>query len=189
MNAPETHRFVGRSIPRREDHRLLIGRGQYVADIVLPDMLHVVFVRATLPHARIRGVDLRRAAAAPGVVCALNGADVLSELPPVADNQVSLPKKWRVAIPHRILNPRQPLLATDKVRHVGEAIAVIVAETVQAAQDAAELVEVDLEPLAAVIDPEEAARADAPRLHEQFDSNRLGRTCCCNTERSRPSAP
>ena len=108
------------------------------------------------------------------MVCALSGADVLAELPPVADNQVRLPQKWRVAIPHKILNPQQPLLATDKVRHVGEALAVIVAESRYAAEDAAELAQVELEPLPPVMDPEAAARPGSPVLHEQFDSNLLG---------------
>jgi len=166
--------FIGQPIPRREDHRLLIGQGQYVADLFLPQMLHAVFVRSTLPHARIRSVDLTKAAAAPGVVCALNGADLLKALPPIPDNQVSLPKKWKVAIPHKIINPRQALLATDKVRHVGEAIAVIVAETRYAAEDAAELVEPDFEPLAAVVDPEAALQDGAPLLHEQYRTNLLG---------------
>ena len=67
-------RFVGRSILRREDHRLLTGQGQFIADIVLPRMFHAVFVRSSLAHARIRTVDLRRAASAPGVALALNGA-------------------------------------------------------------------------------------------------------------------
>jgi aerobic carbon-monoxide dehydrogenase large subunit len=174
LSARKPGGFVGRAVLRREDQRLLLGKGQYVADIALPDMLHVVFVRSTLPHARVKSVDLARCLAAPGVVCALSGADVLAELPPVADNQVRLPQKWRVAIPHTILNPQQPLLATDKVRHVGEALAVIVAESRYAAEDAAELAQVELEPLPPVMDPEAAARPGSPVLHEQFDSNLLG---------------
>jgi aerobic carbon-monoxide dehydrogenase large subunit len=137
-------------------------------------MLHAVFVRSTLPHARIRAVDLSQAAAAPGVVCALSGADLAKALPPIPDNQVALPKKWKVAIPHSILNPRQALLATDKVRHVGEALAVIVAESRDAAEDAAELVQLDLEPLPAVVDPEAALGPGAPILHEQYRTNLLG---------------
>ena len=150
--------FVGRSLRRREDRRLLIGEGQYVADLELPRMLHVAFVRSPLAHGRIRTVDLSRAVSAPGVVYALNGADLLKLLPPVSDSQLSLPSKWKTLVEHKLLNPQQPLLAHDKVRHVGEAIAVIVADSRYAAEDAAELVDLDIESLPAVVDAEAALR-------------------------------
>src|SRR5437899_797154 len=121
--------YIGRSLRRREDRRLLTGEGQFIADLVLPRTLHAVLVRSPVAHARIRSVDLSRAAAAPGVVLALNGADLLQLLPPVPEGQISLPSKWTSVIQHKFLNPQQPLLAHDKVRHVGEAIAVIVAES------------------------------------------------------------
>ena len=135
--------YVGRSLLRREDRRLLIGHGQFVADLKLPGMLHAVFVRSQVAHARIRSVDLSRAAAAPGVAYVLSGADLLQLLPPVPDTQFSLPRKWTTQVQHKFLNPQQPLLAHDKVRHVGEAVAVIVAESRYLAEDAAELVTVD----------------------------------------------
>ena len=139
--------YVGRSLLRREDRRLLTGQGQFIADLVLPRMLHAVLVRSPVAHARIRSVDLSRAAAMPGVVVALNGADLLRLLPPVPEGQISMPSKWTTAIQHKFLNPQEPLLAHDKVRHVGEAIAIIVAETRDQAEDAAELVACDLEAL------------------------------------------
>ena len=116
-------------------------------------------------------VDLVRAAAAPGVALALSGPDLARLLPPVPDHQVSLPKKWREAVRHTIRNPQQALLAADKVRHVGEAYAVIVADSRYAAEDAAALVEADFEPLPAVVDPEAALRPDAALVHEQFGTN------------------
>src|SRR5258708_6785266 len=131
--------YVGRSLLRREDHRLLIGQGQFVADLVLPRMLHAVLVRSPVAHARIRSVDLAAVAVAPGVICALNGADLLRMLPPVPEGQISLPRKWTSVIQHQFLSPQQPLLAHDKVRHVGEAMAIIVAESRAQAEDAAEL--------------------------------------------------
>lgn len=146
--------FVGQSLPRREDARLLVGRGQFVADLKLPDMLHAVFVRSQVAHAHIRSVDLSRAVTAPGVILAMNGADLLQLLPPVPDTQLSLPQKWTTQVQHTFRNPQQPLLAHDKVRHVGEAVAVILAESRYLAEDAAELVTVDLEPLPAVVDAE-----------------------------------
>src|SRR5438874_13607924 len=86
--------YIGRSLLRREDRRLLTGEGQFVADIVLPRMLHAVFVRSPLAHARIRAVELSRAAAMPGVVLALSGPDLMRLLPPVPEGQISLPSKW-----------------------------------------------------------------------------------------------
>src|SRR5579864_3636084 len=95
--------YIGRSLPRREDARLLTGNGQYVADLELPGMLHAVFVRSQVAHARIRAVDVSRAAAAPGVALVLSGAALQQALPPVADHQIALPAKWKTAVPHVIL--------------------------------------------------------------------------------------
>jgi carbon-monoxide dehydrogenase large subunit len=156
IGSPDFGPWVGRSIKRREDQRLLTGQGQFVADIVLPKMLHAVLVRSPLAHARIRAVDVSHAANAPGVVHAMNGADLLALLPPVPEGQISLPPKWTTQIQHKFLNPQEPLLAHDKARHVGEALAIIVAETRHQAEDAAELVTLDLEELPAVVDPEAA---------------------------------
>ena len=137
-------------------------------------MLHAVLVRSPVAHARIRSVDLSRAAAAPGVVLALNGADLLQLLPPVPEGQISLPRKWTSVIQHKFLNPQQPLLAHDKVRHVGEAVAIIVAESRDQAEDAAERVTWDLEELPAVVDPEAALRPDSPIVHDRFQTNLIG---------------
>src|SRR3954464_3531007 len=106
--------FVGKSLPRREDARLLRGEGQYLADLQLPAMVHVAFVRSPVAHARIRSVDTASAKQLPGVLLVLGGAELEQGRPPVRDTQLPLPAKWRAAISHRILNPRQPLLAVDK---------------------------------------------------------------------------
>jgi carbon-monoxide dehydrogenase large subunit len=166
--------YVGRSLLRREDSRLLTGQGQFTADLVLPRMLHAFFVRSPVAHARIRSVDLSRTAAAPGVLLALNGANLLQLLPPVPEGQISLPSKWTSVIQHKFLNPQQPLLAHDKVRHVGEAIAVVVAETRHQAEDGAELASWDLEELSAVVEPEAALRPDSPIIHDRFQTNLIG---------------
>ena len=166
--------YVGRSLLRREDRRLLTGQGQFIADLVLPRMLHAVVVRSQVAHARIRSVDLTRSRAMPGVVDALNGADLLQLLPPVPEGQISMPSKWATVIQHKFLNPQEPLLAHDKVRHVGEAIAIIVAETRNQAEDAAEQVGIDLEELPAVIDPETALRPDSPLVHDRFGTDLIG---------------
>jgi carbon-monoxide dehydrogenase large subunit len=166
--------YIGQSLLRREDRRLLQGQGQFIADLVLPRMLHMVVVRSQVAHARIRGVDLSRARTMPGVAIALNGADLLKLLPPVPEGQISMPTKWATVIQHKFLNPQEPLLAHDKVRHVGEAIAVIAAETRDQAEDAAEQVVCDLDELPAVINPEAALSAESPILHDRFGTNLIG---------------
>ena len=168
------HPYVGRSLLRREDRRLLTGQGQFIADLVLPRMLHAVFVRSPVAHARIRAVDLSRISTAPGVVLALNGTDLLQLLPPVPEGQISMPSKWTSVIQHKFLNPQQPLLAHDKVRHVGEAIAIVVAECRDQAEDAAEQVAWDLEEVPAVVDPAAALRADSPIVHDRYQTNLIG---------------
>jgi carbon-monoxide dehydrogenase large subunit len=166
--------YVGRSLLRREDQRLLTGRGQFIADLELPRMLHAAFIRSPLAHARIRSVDLSRAGAASGVALTLSGADLVRELPPLPDTQLSLPSKWTTQVQHEFHNPQQPGLAHDKVRHVGEAIAVIVAESRYAAEDAAELVTLDLEPLPVAVSAEAALAAAAPLIHEHLNTNLFG---------------
>src|SRR5581483_6308757 len=174
MNDVSHPPFIGRSLPRREDRRLLTGRGQFIADFELPHMLHAVFVRSPLAHAHIRAIDVSRALAAPGVVYALTGPELVRELPPVPDTQLALPSKWTALVQHKFINPQQPLLAFDKVRHVGEAVAVIVARNRAAAEDAAQLVTLDLDPLAAVLDPEAALAPGATIVHDRFDTNLIG---------------
>ena len=174
MNNLPNISFVGRSISRREDQRLVTGRGQFIADLKLPQMLHAAFVRSPLAHARIRAIDLSGAAKSPGVMYALSGPELAQQLPPVPDTQLTLPSKWTTLVQHKFINPQQPLLAYDKVRHVGEAVAVILAETQYAAEDAAELVRIDLEPLPPVLDPETALRSDATVIHDRFGTNLIG---------------
>ena len=165
--------YIGRSLLRREDRRLLTGRGQFIADLELPRMLHAAFIRSPLAHARIRSVDLSRAAA-PGVALVLSGVELARLLPPLPDTQLSLPSKWTSHIEHEFHNPQQPGLAHDKVRHVGDAVAVVVAESRYAAEDAAELVTLDLDPLPAVVSAEAALASGAPLIHEHLQTNLFG---------------
>src|SRR5260370_7923747 len=164
----ESSRFIGRSMQRREDRGLLTGRGQFIADLTLPGMLHAVFVRSQTAPGRIRSIDVARAAAMPGAAPLLTGADLLRIVPPVAGAQLSLPSKWRTQVQHTIHAPQQPMLAVEKVRHVGEAVAVVVAESRYQAQDAAELVAVDIEPLAAVVDPKAALQPPAQTILDKY---------------------
>ncbi len=174
MNELPQTPFIGRAMTRREDRRLLTGRGQYIADFELPRMLHAVLVRSEVAHARIKAIDVARAATAPGVIHVLTGPELARELPPVSDTQLALPSKWTALVQHKFINPQQPLLAYDKVRHVGEAVAVVVAESRYAAEDAAQLVTLDLEPLPAMLDPERALDAGATIVHDKFATNLIG---------------
>ncbi|MPY72448.1 MAG: molybdopterin-dependent oxidoreductase, partial [Alphaproteobacteria bacterium] len=130
--------LIGTRVNRVEDARLLAGRGRYVADVTLPRIKHAAFVRAWPSHARILSIDTTRARTLPGVVAALTAAD----LPPAT----LVDGNW---IPGLAKTP-QPVLARDKVRFVGEAVAIVVATSRYVAEDAAELVEVDYEQLPAV---------------------------------------
>ena len=173
MSTQSSH-FVGRAMQRREDHRFLTGRGQFIADLTIPGMLHAVFVRSQVAHGRIRSIDVARAATMPGVACVLTGADLHRLVPPVAGAQLSLPSKWRTQVQYSIQAPQQPMLAVDKVRHVGEAVAVVLAESRYQAQDAVEMLVVDVEPLAAVVDAAASLTPEAAIIHEEYSSNLIG---------------
>src|SRR5262245_22034476 len=110
MRELKTEQFVGRPMPRREDRRLLTGRGRYVADLILPQTLHAAFVRSPVAHGRIRSIDLSHAAKMPGVVHVLTGGELRAQLPPGLHKPVPMPAKWRTEVKHRISNPPQPLL-------------------------------------------------------------------------------
>lgn len=142
---------------RTEDPELLVGAGRYVDDLGLADRLHVVFVRSEMPHALITGIDTTGAASAPGVVAVLTAADLdiapFQGMATVHDHFARAP------------------LATDRVRFVGEPVAVVVAETVVQATDAAAMVVVDYDPLPAAVTPEEALAAGAPVLFPEHGDN------------------
>ena len=146
--------LIGTSAPRKEDARLLTGQASFVDDISIPGMVWMAVVRSPYAHARIRSVDLTKARAAEGVVAAFSGADL------AGDWTGPLPMAWPVT--EDINNPAHYPLATDKARYAGDGVAVVVAASRALAQDAAELVEVDYEPLPAVTDVEAALADGAP---------------------------
>ncbi len=156
-------RWFGAPVKRNEDPRLLTGQGVFVDDIQLPGMLHAAVLRSPHAHARILRVDVRRALEHPDVVLVLTHRD----LPPGL--REPLPK----LIPHPDLrhHKTQYALAPDKVRHVGEPVAFVVATSRYAAEDALELIEVDYEPLPAVVDLEEAAAGRPALVHEDIGTN------------------
>ncbi|TML32099.1 MAG: xanthine dehydrogenase family protein molybdopterin-binding subunit [Actinobacteria bacterium] len=154
---------VGAARTRKEDARLIEGRTTWTENITLPGMLHLAILRSPVAHARITHLDTAPALREPGVVAAFCGRDV-------AEVQGSLPCAWPVTA--EMLAPPHPPLAVDEVRHVGEAVAVVVARDRASAQDALAAVEVDYEPLPAVVDLEAALAEGAPLVHADQGSNR-----------------
>jgi CO/xanthine dehydrogenase Mo-binding subunit len=146
---------VGTSIKRLEDPRLLTGHGRFVDDVVRNDLAHAVIVRSAHAHAELRGVDLRRALAHPGVLGAVTAADF-------GDGLATIP--LRSGARASLLPFLQLPIARGRVRYVGEPVAVLVATDRAAAEDARELVEVDYDPRPAVVDVDDAVSASAPRL-------------------------
>src|SRR5262245_1651920 len=170
--------YIGRPLPRFEDRRLVRGAGRYTDDVSLDGQAYAVFVRAPHAHARIVSIDAAAANSRPGVLAVLTGADYvadgylgMSHHPNPADaNDIKIPTFTSTA-ECKILDLRQPPLAIDRVRYVGEAVAVVVAESLAAARDAAEAVAVDYEVLSAVTDVEEALAAGAPTLWPDAPGN------------------
>jgi aerobic carbon-monoxide dehydrogenase large subunit len=155
-------KHVGKPMRRFEDPRFLRGQGRYVANLELPGMAHVAILRSPYGHARIRGIDTRNAAALDGVVAVYTGKDLV-------DGGVgSLPSGWNVP---DMKTPTHYPLTPDKVRHVGDAVAVVVAEDPYIAADALELIEVDYEILPAVTDARAATESGAPLVHDDIPNN------------------
>ncbi len=152
-------KYIGKSMKRVEDPRILTGRGIYADDINLPDMAHVAIVRSSHAHARIKRIDTSKAEKLPGVLAVLTGAQA-AELTGPLPTWSSPPVFQRV-------------IAHEKVRHVGEAVAAVCAESRYIAEDACDLIEVEYEPLPIVVDPEEAlkSRGDAVLHPDHGDTN------------------
>jgi aerobic carbon-monoxide dehydrogenase large subunit len=157
--------WIGRPLKRREDLRFLQGRACYVDDIVLPDMAHLVIVRSTHAHARLRDMRLDAARQAPGVIAVVTAQDVATRLQSMPVNPLG---GARIApVPH-------PILAAETVRYAGEPVAAVLAGSRAEAVDAARLIDVDYDPLPVVIDPQEAL-AGKVLLHQTLGENILVR--------------
>ncbi len=152
---------IGASVLRKEDAPLITGQGRYVDDIRLPGMAYAAFVRSPHAHAHVRSIDTSAAEAMPGVVKVFTHATLgLEAGVPCASNPFG-----------NAAQPKRPILAEDKVRMVGELVALVVAETQATARDAADRVVVDYDPLPVVIDAENAGKPGAPQLHEEAPAN------------------
>jgi carbon-monoxide dehydrogenase large subunit len=156
-------RYAGARVNRVEDARLLTGHSTFVDDIVLAGMLHACFVRSPFPRAAIRGIDASAALAAPGVRFVFTAADL----------NPTMKEQWHTSVGQASPETPRPPLAEDEARFAGDAVALVVAETRAAAVDATELVDVDYEPLPAVVDYTSAEHADA-LVHAQHGSNVVG---------------
>ena len=154
-------RIFGSGIKRREDPRLITGKGKFTGDIMLPHMLHMVVVRSPYAHATIKHIDVTAAAAVEGVVAVYTNADM---------TLANIPCAWLIPNSNLKLVPHPPL-AKEKVRYVGDGVAIVLAESRDIAQDAADLVRVDYEALTAVVNPEEASMDGAPLLHVEAPNN------------------
>src|SRR3954467_3668303 len=153
---------VGSARLRKEDAKLVTGQTNWTDNIQFPGMVHMALVRSPMAHARIRRVDVGPALERPGVIAAYSGADL-------ADEQGSLPCAWPVTA--EMKHPAHPPLAVDEVRYVGDGVAVVIARDRYAAADALEAIEVDYEPLPAVVDMEEALE-DKVLVHSEAGTNR-----------------
>ena len=164
MNAP----LIGARIQRKEDYRFLTGSGQYTDDVVLPGQTYAVFVRSPHAHAKIKSIKKDKALKAPGVLAVYTGEDL------AAAKVGGLPCGWLITGTdgQPMKEPPHPPLAQGKVRYVGDHVAVVVGESIEAARDGAELVEVDYEALPAVVDATKAMQKGAPALHDIAPDNK-----------------
>jgi carbon-monoxide dehydrogenase large subunit len=159
-----TTEVLGAPIKRREDRRFITGRGRYLDDIKLPGMVHLAILRSPYAHANINGVDTSAAKTMPGVLAVFTGGDI-----PYNPLPMAWPAGGSAGLQNNVNTPR--VLATDNVKWTGEGVAAVVAETPEQAVDALAAIEVDYEPLPAVVDAEKATQPGAPQLHENAPDN------------------
>jgi carbon-monoxide dehydrogenase large subunit len=161
MTEPAAIKYVGQPLRRREDFKFITGKGRYTDDMKAPGMLHMAVLRSPHAHAVIKHIDLSAAQAAPGVRVALSGTDLAGKIGSIVPNWI---------IPGTKV-PDRPVVAVDRVRFVGECVALVVAETQATAHDAIGLIDVNYEVLPAVVDEEAAIKPDAPQLHDNVPNN------------------
>ena len=160
---------IGRSLKRVEDQRFLLGRGTFVDDVALENAVYAAFVRSPHAHAVITEISIEKAQAMPGVLTVLTGRDWATA------GLGRSPGLWLIT--SRDGTPMneecRPMIVDDRVRHVGDTVAVVIAEQRSEAQDAASCVEIDYQIVPAVTDADSALRPDAPRVHDEFDVNQV----------------
>lgn len=159
-------KYIGKSVKRLEDKRFITGQGKYTDDIKLDQMAHAYILRSPYANAMIKGIETDAAKKAEGVIGVFTAADIPEAI-------AGVPCGWQVNFKNgdTMKEPPHPLLVRDKVRHVGDALALVVAESKAQAKDASELIEVDYDVLDAVTDPKEAAMEGAPLVHDDVPNN------------------
>src|SRR5471030_2510533 len=169
MSATKSATGIGAAVRRKEDFRFVTGKGQYTDDVVRPGETRAAFVRSPHAHAKIKSIDAAAAKKMPDVVAVLTGADLAT------DKIGNLICGWMIhskdGTPMKMA--AHPALATGKACHVGDAVAVVVAETLAQARDAAEKVKVDYGVLPAVADPAAAQKPGAPLIHDIAPNNTI----------------
>jgi carbon-monoxide dehydrogenase large subunit len=158
--------FIGQSLRRKEDARFLTGAGQYTDDVAMPHQTYAYFLRSPHAHAKILGIDTSKAKKAPGVVAIYTGADL--------EGVNGLPCGWLITSTDGtpMKEPPHPVLAKGKVRYVGDHVALVVAESLDQAKDAAELIEVDYDVLPSVVNCVDALESGAPQVHDEAPGNK-----------------
>jgi len=158
--------MIGQPVRRKEDERFLTGAGQYTDDVVFPRQTFAYFLRSPHAHAKIRSIDTAQAKAAPGVVAVFTGADLTGVN--------GLPCGWLITgTDGKPMNePPHPVLAQGKVRYVGDQLALVIAESLHQAKDAAELIVVDYDVLPAVVNCVDALKPGAPQIHGEAPGNK-----------------
>ena len=159
---PGKSQWIGKPVRRLEDQHLMTGRGKFTDDVSVPGQAHCAFARSQYAHARILGIDTSAAKAAPGVIAVFTGADLIAD----GVNQMPFAQMHKRPDGSPIVAPPRYPLTADAARFVGNAFAMVIAETRNQAKDAAELIEVEWEELSAVVEAVDAARPDAPRHWE-----------------------
>jgi carbon-monoxide dehydrogenase large subunit len=162
--ATDVQDVLGTSVKRVEDPRFITGKGRYLDDIKLTGMTHLAILRSPYAHANIRSVDTSKAKSMPGVIAVIVGADI-----PYNPLPMAWPAGGSSGITNNVSTPR--ILATDSVKWTGEGVAAVVAETAEQAIDALDAIQVDYEPLPAVVDAEKATQPGAPQLHDNAPNN------------------
>ncbi len=158
---------IGQPVLRFEDPRLLRGQGRFINDVNLPGQVHAVFVRSPHAHAKIRSIDVEAAKKAPGVLAVYTGHDVVAD--GLGMPKANMPRKRPDGKP--MFAPQRPPLVTDRVRYVGDPVVMVVADTLAGAKDAAELVDIDYDPLPSVTATEDTVKPGAPAVWDECPDN------------------
>jgi carbon-monoxide dehydrogenase large subunit len=169
--ASSSNKFIGRSVKPYKSNRFITGRGMYVSDVRLPNMLHAAVLRSMHAHARIRAIDATEALRLDGVVDVWTGREIEARISPFPESFEIHPLPWLEGVKPVLQGPRPTVLAQRKVHYVGEPVAIVVAKDRHRAEDAVDVIGVDYEELPAVVDPEQSFKSRATLVHDGSSDN------------------